>query len=98
MAKYGVNYYKVEQWINKYPDSEIAKKLNISRERVRQLKIMIRNRKIGEKSGKWRFRIRACSKCGSEFEPTNQFSSTCGCMDYAYSRVKKVKKEMCAST
>ena len=95
MAKYGVNYYKVGQLINIYPDSEIAKRLNISRERVRQLKIMVRNRKIGEKSGKLRFRIRPCSKCGQKFEPRYQFSSTCGCMDYAYSRVKKL---MCAST
>jgi len=69
----GENYYKVVSMkLEGIPSNRIAKRLNISRERVRQLWVshQIRNNKDD-------FRI--CSKCNKKFLPKYKFQSTCGC-------------------
>lgn len=52
-----------------YTKSEISRKLNISRERVRQFL-------MGYVAG-WKGNERACTYCGSSFIPKHKYQSTC---------------------
>jgi len=79
VGKYGQNYYKVQELAKNHRDIVIAKKLSLSRERVRQLRVIsaIENP----------YGSRQCTKCGEWFKPTkrnkpSKYRSTCGCRNY----------------
>ncbi len=73
MSTRGPNYHRVVNMkLSGIRSNRIAKNLNISRERVRQLWVsyQIKDHKDD---------LRTCSKCNKKFLPTYKFQSTCGC-------------------
>ena len=79
MGKYGLNYYRVKELAKDHRDIVIARKLSLSRERVRQLRM---RSTVTEP-----YDCRQCSKCGEWFTPIykgkfSKFRSTCGCVNY----------------
>ena len=70
----GANYFKVVNMkLDGMSSNHIAKRLNLSRERVRQLWMEYQTRNDSKND------CRSCSKCGDKFLPTYRYQSTCGC-------------------
>jgi len=79
VARQGENFYRVKELAKDHRDVVIAKRLSLSRERVRQLRL----RSTIEKP----YDSRQCTKCGEWFKPikksrSSKFRSTCGCIAY----------------
>ena len=79
MDRYGENFYRVKELAGSHRDTVIAKKLSLSRERVRQLRVMATVKKS--------YAHRQCTKCDTWFSPIkkgrfSKFKSTCGCKNY----------------
>ena len=73
----GANFYRVMELAPSHGDAEISGLLGLSRERVRQLRVM---GSFGEMWGCGdKVDERECSKCGGEFMPTHKYRTTCGC-------------------
>jgi hypothetical protein len=73
----GVNFYRVMELAPSHGDAEISGLLGLSRERVRQLRVM------GSFGESWdysvKFSERECSRCGGLFIPVHKYRTTCGC-------------------
>jgi ribosomal protein S27AE len=73
----GDNFYRVMELAPSHRDVEIAGLLGLSRERVRQLRVM------GSFGERWDHGVqvgeRECGRCGRLFMPISKYRTTCGC-------------------